>query len=449
MIDLMNVAAYRENNRIEAKKALGGLPRSIWETYSAFANTLGGVILLGVEEHKDTSLSPVDLPDPRGMVEKFWSLLRDGKTVSVNILAEENIRIAEVDGKHFIAIEVPRARRSLRPVYIGGDPMTGTYRRSGEGDYRCKREEVQEMQRDAALRTGDMRLLTEQGMDALDGASVAAYSACAGSTEEDAEVFLQKIGAAAKENGVLHPTGAGLLMFGRETELRRQYPACSLQYRCDMEGEEGTAITGGNVFDFYTQVEARLEAAFEPEVCSALRKALTNCLLNADYQSGGVEIFCSRELVSFSNAGQFRVDVAAAVSGGVSDPRNLALARMFAGMGAGQGNGRGLSEILALWRQKGWQCPTIRETFDPARVTVRLPVASEESGKEAALTGEVPFQLRKGAALAYITAQIRVSQAQLAAHLGGDAAAAARCLAELLREGILMEETPGIYRLKR
>ena len=85
---------YQEDNRIEAKRAQGGLPHSRWETYSAFANTLGGVILLGVAEDKeDKSLYSVPLFDPRKLVEEFWAMVNDPDIVSANILQREDVQI--------------------------------------------------------------------------------------------------------------------------------------------------------------------------------------------------------------------------------------------------------------------------------------------------------------------------------------------------------------------
>ena len=142
MLDFQQISRYRENNRLEAKLATGGLPRSIWETYSAFANTYGGVILLGVEELPDHSLRVQGLLDAREMVEELCAMLDDRRVVSANILAADQIRVAEVDGAQIIVIEVPPAPRDQLPVYLGKNPFTGSYRRSGDGDYHCTWGEV-------------------------------------------------------------------------------------------------------------------------------------------------------------------------------------------------------------------------------------------------------------------------------------------------------------------
>ena len=57
--------------------------------------------------------------------------------------------VEDCQGKRIVVIRVPRASRRDRPVYVGGDPLTGTYRRSGEGDFRCTPDEVRRMFRRA------------------------------------------------------------------------------------------------------------------------------------------------------------------------------------------------------------------------------------------------------------------------------------------------------------
>lgn len=147
MIDFSHLENYRENNRLEAKKALGGLPRSIWETYSAFANTLGGIILLGVEEYPDKSLHPIDLPDVSGTLQDFWAIINDPHQVSANILSDDRVWEQNIDGNHIIVIDVPQAAEDEKPIFIGGNPMFGTYQRDGEGDFRCEPEKILKMLR--------------------------------------------------------------------------------------------------------------------------------------------------------------------------------------------------------------------------------------------------------------------------------------------------------------
>ena len=146
MFDLEKLQQYKETNRIEAKQAVGGLPRSIWETYSAFANSDGGVILLGVAERKkDKTLYPVELPDPWRLVAQFWELVDDPRIVSKNILQKSDVTVECVEGKEIVVICVPKADKKDKPIYIGGNRETGAYYRRGESDIRIPKARLEKM----------------------------------------------------------------------------------------------------------------------------------------------------------------------------------------------------------------------------------------------------------------------------------------------------------------
>lgn len=136
---------YREDGHVEAKEALGGLPESLWESYSAFANAEGGVILLGVGENPDKSFRILELLDPRELINEFWAILCDPGKVSVNLLTGDDVQILQEEGKCIIAIFVPEATPKQKPVFLAGDPWRHSYRRCGEADKRCTAEEVAAM----------------------------------------------------------------------------------------------------------------------------------------------------------------------------------------------------------------------------------------------------------------------------------------------------------------
>lgn len=51
--ELLNRLKDIEWDDFEVKEASGGLPKSMWETVSAFSNTAGDWIILGVKEKRD------------------------------------------------------------------------------------------------------------------------------------------------------------------------------------------------------------------------------------------------------------------------------------------------------------------------------------------------------------------------------------------------------------
>lgn len=465
MIDIDRLEKYRENNRIEAKKAIGGLPHSLWETYSAFANTLGGIILLGVEELSDKSLHPIELPYPDELVDELWALINSEQKVSRNILTKDDVTIQESCGKKIVVINVPRAHRIDRPVFIDGDLYGGTYRRNGEGDYRCTREETDAMLRDASERAVDMQLLDLMDLSVFDDNSITGYRIrCEyeGShdfSDLDDKAFLKEVGAAAEdEKGVLHPTAAGLLMFGYEYEIVRQFPLYHLEYR--EENDNGTCFVissdsgdwSGNVYDFFQKVSSRLiedmrfitDETYEKSIRSAVREALSNCLINADYYgSHGLQVTRRSSGIILSNPGGLRVEPDKAKIKGISDPRNKGLINMFRFMGAGRGTGGGLRDIYSVWQDGGFDEPTLTEEFGEERTTLSLPVRSR--------TERVRINDRQREMIAeYLTDNVFADAESISKLMEGDMQRTDQLIRQLQWEKLIVaEEKDGkkVYRL--
>ncbi len=175
-----DVRLLREDNCIEAKKAKDKLPDSLWDTYSAFANSDGGLILLGVSENSRRELNVTGVTDAEKLKRDFWNTVNDRSKVNATVLSDQDVVIRHGSSGDFIVIHVPRAGREIMPIYVGADPFSreqhrGTFRRNNEGDYHCDRDEVKAMFRDGSDTPQDLRIVEDLGSAALDSGTIASY----------------------------------------------------------------------------------------------------------------------------------------------------------------------------------------------------------------------------------------------------------------------------------
>jgi ATP-dependent DNA helicase RecG len=402
---LLRQLDWSESDDLEFKSARGGLPGSLWETYSAMANTHGGVILLGVEDDGNIS----GLKDVTRLKTNLWNVLNDRGKVNLNLLADADVATVEQAGVAILAIHVPRANRYQRPVFIGQNPLTGTYRRNYEGDYHCTEQEVGRMLSDRAEEPADSRILEHYTLSDLDLPSLQQYRHRFASFKpthpwlgEDDQGFLTKLGGWRKDRTLRIEglTVAGLLMFGKDEALREALPQYHVDYREKLSDDPDIRWTdrlmpdgtwAGNLFQFYLQVSQRLSADLKVPfqldadlfrkgdtiVHEAIREALVNALIHADYQGmGGVVIEKYPDRFELSNPGTLLVSIDQLFQGSISECRNKTLQTMFVMLGAGEKAGSGIDKIRLGWESQHWRLPRVTEQMQPDRVKWMLPMVS-------------------------------------------------------------------------
>ena len=432
--------ANGERVTLECKRARKDVPHSLWETYSAFANTDGGTILLGVDEdlkEKDISkrFNIIGVEDAAKIRTDVWNTLNSREKVSSNLLRDEDINTLSYDGKDVVVIHVPRAIYEERPVYINNNLMRGTYRRRHEGDYHCPEPIIRMMLRDACDDGNDRMFLEHYTMDDIDIPTLEAYRNMfrVANLEHvwnglDHKEFLKQLGGYTvdRASGKEGLTMAGLLMFGKGLPVRERFDNLRMDYidKSNLVGDQrySDRLTydgtwENNLFNFLRLVLPRLTRDLprpfkmngivredDTPQKKAVREAFTNMIIHADMMIGSgllrVEKYDDRFVLT--NPGLLKLPLEQIYAGGESKARNQRMQHMLRMIGYGENLGSGFPLILNAWHERHWLKPQLIEQPELMQVKLELKIVNAETSIRSQM-GQINEQINE---------QIKLSERQ-------------------------------------
>ena len=436
----------KETGDVEFKSAAGGFPHSFWATYSSFANTDGGTIVFGVKEKDEQFyLDGLTEEKTRKYKKDFFNNEHNKEFVNIALLTENDVQTVLFEGVYILFFHIPRVDRSLRPVYCGLDPYTGTYRRDLEGDYHCSREEVNSMIADANLASPvDGKIIENFSKDDLDADSIKQYRRRFEQWNPDhvwnslpEDKFLKKLNVFRRDRktGQYGLTYAGLLMFGTYSAIMDYNPNFFPDYQEIVDPNDrwvNRICPDGNwesnLFQFYSRVLPILQNFLpkpfqlegnqrktETPAHVAVREALANALVHADYtENASLNIYKYPNKMVFSNPGIMLISLRQYYQGGESICRNKFLQTMFTFLGSAEKAGSGVDKIMRGWEKLNWKRPYLVEKKRPNKVVLTLSMESllDESVKKelSKLYGEkiagIPQEQLMTLALAYSEEEI-------------------------------------------
>ena len=357
--------------------------------------------MLGVREKKGNFIVE-GISEIAIVTKQLFDIANNKKKVNVNLLTEQSVQTINLDNKAVIVIEIPVARREQKPVYLNNQPMTETYIRRHEGDCHCSEEQIKRMLAEQVEDSRDDRILAGFDFSDIDQDSLRAYRNLFAVAkpqhpwlELDIIDLFRNIGGWRKnrQSGEEGITLAGILMFGTWNAIQDAVPNYFVDYRerddtqpdsrwIDRIYPDGS--WSGNIFDFYRRTYRKLISDLkvpfelqdgirldETKVHEAIREALVNTLVHADYTGRSSILVVRRpDLFGFRNPGLMRIPPEIAVKGGESDCRNRRMHQMFLMIGAGERAGSGVPKIMSGWKWANWRTPKWYEKTAPSEQTL-------------------------------------------------------------------------------
>lgn len=312
---------------------------------------------------------------------------------------------------------------------------------------------------DAYSAPQDSEVIERLTLDDLNQASIESYRNIMRATRmsstwpsEPRDRFLMLLGAADRgEDGEMHPTLAGLLMFGMDYLITKHLGGYKVEYRECSSNTGGWSYRlisdssewSGNLFDFFSKVNERLfintsvpfeldgvKRTDESDYLKAKRELVVNGIVHADYRMpGGVRTISSPEKLVVINPGFFRVPIARAEEGGISDPRNPSIMKMFMLIGYVESSGEGMRRILEVCSKLNVGMPSFKEEMEPSRVIAEIPTFEMNAGSA--------LSEQESAVLNMLRKDGTMTVKRLATELGMSISTVSRALSALKSNGII------------
>ncbi|MXY42113.1 MAG: AAA family ATPase [Rhodospirillaceae bacterium] len=392
-----------EWNDIEFKEAQRDVPRSAYETVSAFSNTEGGWLVFGIRDGVG-GFEIVGVVEVDKVQNDFLGVLRSGQKLNRVIAAEE--QLIEHDEKVLLVFHIPEARRQEKPVYLNRD-ITRSYLRRGARDERCTPAEIERLLRDAADERHDGRTVDLDPERCFDDASVDWYRKLFDDRNPDHDAthshleFLHHWGLVVEADGRLLPTRAAVLLFGAPPAFRQVLPRPVVDWQrhrgdwseelADERWADRLVIETNLVTSWQTLLDRYMQHAekpfsVDPETLRredrppdyiAFREAAINLLMHQDYadhaRKPAIRFFDDRTI--FWNPGDAFVSTDELFEPGERDVRNPRIVSAFRRIGLSEQAGTGIRAIFGNWRQLGQVPPVIDN--DKARMAFQLILLKE------------------------------------------------------------------------
>jgi ATP-dependent DNA helicase RecG len=393
----------------EVKAAKNEVPKSAWETVSSFSNTEGGSLVFGVKDNGGGKFEITGVENVEKVQNDFLSTLRGEK---FNIQLSSKAHILDFDGKMVLLFHINSMPRNCKPIYFGGD-IRNTYIRRGSGDYKCSREEVNRMLREASEFSSDSMILEGYGVKDIDSKTVSEYKNLLELRLSESlfhklktSELLMKLGCLKVNpaSGKEELTMAGLLVFGKEDSIRSRFPAYEFDIYLIRSREKGfpdirwddRKIYEVNLFQTFYEamnyIKSKVEIPFmmEPDnmtrtenvpIVVAMREALVNVLIHRDYfdnTQARLRIFNDR--IETYNAGAAPKTAEEIISNEATAPRNPLIAKLFRMVGFAETAGSGMLKIFSAWKQLNYKTPVIDNNVSNYYFKMTFPLEEKRSG---------------------------------------------------------------------